>query len=95
MVMGGMAAASAAKGYDIPAGVNPLTQLHAEEMVLPAHLANAVRGMAAGGSDGSGDMHLHVHAMDGASVERLFRDNGHILAKEMRRQARNFTPRNT
>ena len=30
------ALASAAGGYDIPAGVNPLTQLHAQEMVLPA-----------------------------------------------------------
>ncbi len=40
---------SAAGGYDIPKGVNPMTQLHEEEMVLPSPLANAVRRMAEGG----------------------------------------------
>jgi hypothetical protein len=45
--------ASAAGGYDIPAGVNPLVQAHSEEMVLPAPLANAVRDMA-GGNSGRG-----------------------------------------
>jgi hypothetical protein len=44
--------ASAAGGFDIPAGVNPLTQLHAQEMVLPASIANPVRAMAAGYDDG-------------------------------------------
>jgi hypothetical protein len=42
---------SAAGGYDIPRGLNPVTQLHEEEMVLPKHLANAVRNMAAGQQD--------------------------------------------
>lgn len=36
--------ASAAGGYDIPAGINPITQLHAEEMVLPADIATPLRG---------------------------------------------------
>lgn len=39
---------SAAGGYDIPKGVNPVTQLHEEEMVLPSPLANAVRRMTGG-----------------------------------------------
>lgn len=62
--------ASAAGGFDIPAGVNPLTQLHAQEMVLPARLANPMRDMLAGfGSGGPpmagghsfsfGDTHIH------------------------------------
>ena len=63
--------ASAAGGYDVPAGVNPLTQLHAQEMVLPARLANPMRDMlasygtgaapaAAGGHTFSfGDTHIH------------------------------------
>jgi hypothetical protein len=42
--------AVAERGYDVPAGVNPMTQLHAEEMVLPKGLANAVRDMAGGGA---------------------------------------------
>ncbi len=41
--------ASAAGGYDIPSGVNPMTQLHEEEMVLPAKYANAIRDMSGGG----------------------------------------------
>jgi hypothetical protein len=45
--------ASAAGGYDIPAGVNPVTQLHAQEMVLPARLANPMREMLA--SFGAGE----------------------------------------
>lgn len=40
-----MPLAAASKGYDIPAGVNPLTQLHEKEMVLPAYLAEPLRGM--------------------------------------------------
>lgn len=43
---------SAAGGFDIPAGVNPLVQAHSEEMVLPAYLARSVRDMAAGNSSG-------------------------------------------
>ncbi|MDD5247816.1 MAG: hypothetical protein PHY45_02455 [Rhodocyclaceae bacterium] len=51
---------SAEGGFDIPAGVNPLTQLHEQEMVLPAQYAEVIRGMAgAGGSNGGGDIHIH------------------------------------
>lgn len=35
--------ASAEGGYDIPAGVNPMTQLHEKEMVLPAQHADTIR----------------------------------------------------
>lgn len=51
---GTMAFASAEGGYDIPAGVNPMTQLHEREMVLPQEQADAVRNMAAGGGGGGG-----------------------------------------
>lgn len=34
---------SAAGGWDIPAGINPLTQLHENEMVLPAEHAQTIR----------------------------------------------------
>jgi hypothetical protein len=49
--VGGMASKvpSAARGWDIPAGLNPLTQLHEQEMVLPAEHANAIRAMTASG----------------------------------------------
>ena len=44
---------SAAGGWDIPAGINPLTQLHENEMVLPAEHAQTIRDMA--GHGGGGD----------------------------------------
>jgi hypothetical protein len=78
---------SAARGYDIPAGVNPLTQLHAEEMVLPASIARPLRGLLAandaGANDGAGfggGAHYHTHnyhisALDGVSVRRVLEAN--------------------
>ncbi|WP_428421970.1 hypothetical protein [Methylibium sp.] len=54
-----MAAIPAAeRGYDIPAGINPLTQLHEREMVLPQEQADAVRDMAAGRSSGGAPVEL-------------------------------------
>jgi hypothetical protein len=82
--------ASARGGYDIPAGVNPMTQLHEREMVLPAAQADAVRNMAEGGGGGGGDVHLHVHAVDAQSVKRLFESNGNALVAALRKQGRNF-----
>lgn len=60
--------AVADRGYDIPSGVNPLTQLHAREMVLPEELADSVRSGA-----GGGDIHVHTHlsAFDSSGLERL------------------------
>lgn len=46
--------ASARDGYDIPAGVNPMTQLHEKEMVLPQAQANVIRDMAKSGDSGGG-----------------------------------------
>lgn len=58
---------SAAGGYDIPAGVNPMTQLHEREMVLPAKYADVIRGMADQGSSApaapSVRLELHPEAM--------------------------------
>jgi hypothetical protein len=47
---------SASGGFDIPRGLNPMTQLHEEEMVLPAHIANPLRdSLAQGGGAGQGE----------------------------------------
>jgi len=66
--------ASAAGGFDVPRGVNPITQLHQQEMVLPASIANPMRNFFSGsgspaaasigngagtGGGGGGDAHLH------------------------------------
>lgn len=57
-LVAGMAIAevSAEGGYDIPAGKNPMAQLHEKEMVLPKAQADVIRGLAAnGGGGGSGE----------------------------------------
>ena len=73
----GSKVASASGGYDIPAGVNPMTQLHAQEMVLPAHLANPLRDLLAsgGGSGMGGGAPIHVHAMDAQSFVQFAKRN--------------------
>jgi len=71
---------AAAKGFDIPAGVNPVTQLHEKEMVLPAEQADVIRRMAGGGGEG-GDLHVHVQ---GQSVGDFFLVHKAQLAKALK-----------
>ena len=70
--------ATAAGGYDIPANVNPITQLHAREMVLPANLADSVRNMAGkGGAQSSGQaVTLNINTLDSASFSSYLRNGG-------------------
>jgi hypothetical protein len=82
--------ASAEGGYDIPGAVNPITQLHAREMVLPAKHADVIRGLADGGP-GRRDapIHVNVSATDAQSVQRLFMDNTRALTRVLRKAHRN------
>lgn len=85
---------SAAGGYDIPKGLNPMTQLHEEEMVLPKHLANAVRSMAAGGAGEGGasavqPVNVNITSHNARGVRELFMDNPDILAEAIRKAVRN------
>jgi hypothetical protein len=92
---------SAEGGFDIPTGVNPLTQLHQEEMVLPARFANPLRDVlnsfspsganAAAPAGDSGDTHLHLHmgpGADGPSLQRWFDSHGDKMAKTLAAQTR-------
>lgn len=66
------APAGASGGFDVPAGINPVTQLHQKEMVLPAHLADPLRDALSGGRlGGGGDQHIHIRAWDGQDVMRV------------------------
>ena len=75
--------ASASGGYDIPAGVNPVTQLHQREMVLPAKHADVIRSMAdGGGSVGAGSgggAPIHIHGSPDDSIK--LKDLGTVLRK--------------
>jgi hypothetical protein len=97
--------ASAAGGYDIPAGINPLVQAHAQEMILPASIANPLRAQLAAasfaaparaaGSVSGGDTHVHhwnLHGViDGASLRRVLEANrsDHAAAMESLVRSRN------
>jgi lambda family phage tail tape measure protein len=57
-IMGDVIVPSAAGGFDIPAGSNPMTQLHEREMVLPKQHADVIRGLANGGGASAGSISL-------------------------------------
>lgn len=60
--------AAASGGYDIPAGVNPVVQAHAQEMILPKSIANPLRqSLSSGGGLGGDTHHWHITTMDAAS----------------------------
>lgn len=88
--------ASARGGYDIPAGINPLTQLHEEEMVLPARVANVIRGMASRSSEdgaGGGDaFHFApvIQAMDARGVDRVLESHGRKFIDYLQQNKRKF-----
>lgn len=65
---------SAEGGMDIPRGMNPVVQTHAEEMILPRPIANTVRDAmssyrgGAGGAGGRGGSVVHLHAKSGSDL---------------------------
>ncbi|MEO5355107.1 MAG: hypothetical protein H7835_18120, partial [Magnetococcus sp. XQGC-1] len=82
---------SAEGGFDIPAGINPVTQLHEREMVLPRAQADAVRAMASNGTSG-GNITIHVSTLDSKGFESWLHANAHTLAPALRKLARNAVP---
>jgi hypothetical protein len=81
---------SARFGFDIPAGVNPLTQLHEREMVLPAHIADPLREQLAGGGGGGMSVSLNVQAIDARSFRDYLRSHPAELADGIRAAVRDF-----
>lgn len=79
--------AAASGGFDI-GNYNPITQLHAREMVLPATLADRVRNMT-DAPNRSTNLQVTINAVDARSVERLFNDNQGALVDSIRSAVRN------
>ena len=73
---------SAAGGWDIPAGINPLTQLHENEMVLPAEHAQTIREMA--GQSGGDNSTIIINSTGGDFIHKK------DLAKLLRQMQRDF-----
>lgn len=102
-LVGGLAGKikSARGGYDIPAGVNPVTQLHEEEMVLPKQHANTIRALGknlssdggiGGGQGGSAQTfnNFTIQAWDSKDVRRFMEKHGRELAGGLKGYNRNF-----
>jgi len=81
---------SASGGFDIPAGVNPITQLHQREMVLPAKQADVVRDMADGGGKRGGGDTIIIHAVGAKSFRQLLMDNPGAVAGAVKAYVRNL-----
>lgn len=85
-----MPTAAAAKGFDVPGGVNPVTRLHEREMVLPKEQADVIRGMA-GSKGGINGMQIHIHALDARQIGNwLDNGGGDQIVKHLQRANRNF-----
>jgi len=80
--------ASAAGGFDIPQGVNPLTQLHENEMVLPSKHADTIRNLGDQGGAQQAPTNITIQALDAPSVKKLFMDNGSALVTALQKQNR-------
>lgn len=67
-------------------------QLHPQESVLPASIANPMRQFFTngGGSDsGGGDTHIHIHATDARSVKNLIENNSDAVVSAFSKARRN------
>lgn len=85
---------SALGGYDIPPGVNPVVQTHAEEMILPPPLANAVRDMTKnGGGAGGSPVQVNISATDAKSVRRMIVRNAPQYASAFQKLGARLQPR--
>lgn len=79
---------SAEGGWSIPAGTNPIAQLHEKEMVLPAQYAEMFREMAeGGGSVGGGTVVYNDHS--GRLSDEEIRRKSRVIAEEMNKLQRN------
>jgi phage-related minor tail protein len=66
-----------------------MTELHKDEMVLPAHVANPIRDMAKkGGQGGQGGGQVHIHATDARSFKDMLRRNPAALAGALKQAGR-------
>ena len=89
---GGRSTPSAARGFDIPVGVNPLTQLHEREMVLPQSQADIIRGLADSGIGGAGGIAVHNHfsTPDPHAARRWLLENNGAVVESLKTAMRDF-----
>lgn len=93
---------SARGGYDIPSGVNPVTQLHEEEMVLPKQHANTIRALgksvmgdgsmsSSQATEGGGEINnFNFQSWDSKDLRRFMKKHGRELAGGLKSHRRGF-----
>lgn len=81
--------ASAAGGFDIPEGLNPVTQLHEKEMVLPAEHAQTIRNLK-GSNVAFEALNFHITTMDSKGVKEFLLNNKMALAESLKSALRDF-----
>lgn len=74
---------SAEGGWKVPRGINPVTQLHSGEHVIPERIArNYEEGVRGGGNT------FNINALDGPSVEKTLKKHGTDIVRSLERQQR-------
>jgi hypothetical protein len=87
-----LAIPSAAGGWDIPRGINPVVQAHSGEMVLPEKHADVIRSMADGHAAAGSSMapfQLKVYRLSPGEVAVKEKD---LMSALSRLGGRNFRP---
>jgi hypothetical protein len=72
------------RGFDVPANLMPIAQLHPKETVLPADIAERYRS----GAPGASAVHFHIDAIDDRSVSSMLREQKGTIAKALRDHTR-------
>lgn len=67
-----MAGFAAEQGFDVPSGINPVTQLHQREMVLPEQYADVIRQLADNGN-AKPTMPIHFYPPRGMTTSEMER----------------------
>jgi phage-related minor tail protein len=80
--------ASARGGWERVPFDGAMTELHKDEMVLPAHIANPMRQMAMQGGQGGGGNSYHFHSFDSNGIYDHARRRPAEFAKAMKHVAR-------
>lgn len=92
---GALAFPTAEGGWVVPDNINPMTQLHGGEMVLPRDISGGLRAMiaAGGASEGGFSEHhtyngaMHISALDAGSFAKMMNkpSNRRVVASALRR----------
>jgi len=94
ILLGAKKVFSAAGGFSVPPGLNPLTQLHAKEMVLPKQYAETIRNLGnlpnfmQQTTTSNGSTNINIHAVDSKSVTEFLKANPRVLTAAMAQKSR-------